>query len=105
MAIEVNDSNFNDEVINSDIPVLVDFWAEWCMPCKMLAPVIDEIAQEYEGRLKVCKLNVDKGVKTAGQYNVMSIPTLILLKNGEVVNEMVGALPKEDIIEKITPLV
>jgi len=82
MATNVTDANFEQEVLKSDIPVLVDFWAEWCMPCKMVAPAVEAIAKEYEGRVKVCKLNVDEGPETSATYGVMSIPTLALLKNG-----------------------
>lgn len=101
--IHVNDSNFKETVLDSDKPVLVDFWAEWCMPCHMVAPAIEEIAKEHDGNLKVCKLNVDEGRDTAGTYGIMSIPTLALFKNGNMVELMVGALPKESILEKIKP--
>lgn len=100
MKIEVNDGNFNLEVLESQIPVLVDFWAEWCMPCKMVAPIVEEIAKEYEGKLKVCTLDVDNARETAGHYSIMSIPTLAIFKNGEVVEKMIGALPK-DAIDKV----
>ncbi len=102
MSIEANDLNFDKEVLQSDVPVLVDFWASWCMPCKMLAPVIDEISEEYKGKLKVCKLNVDDARNTASQYQIMSIPTMVLFKNGEIIEKITGALPKETIIGKIT---
>lgn len=101
--IHVNDSNFKETVLDSDKTVLVDFWAEWCMPCHMVAPVVEEIAKEHDGNLKVCKLNVDEGRDTAGTYGIMSIPTLALFKNGNMVEVMVGALPKESILEKIKP--
>jgi thioredoxin 1 len=103
MKIEVNDDSFTAEVIESDIPVLVDFWAEWCMPCKMVMPVIDEISEEYAGRLKVCSVNVDEARNTAGEYNVMSIPTLAVFQGGELVDRVVGAVPKDMLLEKITP--
>lgn len=102
MTIEINDSNFDEEVLKSEIPVLVDFWAEWCMPCKMVAPTVSEIAKEYEGRLKVCKLNVDEARGTASEYSIMSIPTLAIFKAGKVVDKIIGALPKDKIIDKIT---
>ncbi len=102
MSIEVNDGNFQQEVLNSDVPVLVDFWAQWCMPCRMLAPVIDEISQENEGKLKVCKLNVDEARDTASKYGIMSIPTMIIFKDGESVEQITGAIPKEQIMEKVS---
>ncbi len=102
MSIEVNDANFKQEVVDSDLPVLVDFWAQWCMPCRMLAPVIDEISNETEGKLKVCKLNVDEARNTASEYGIMSIPTMILFKSGEVVEKITGALPKEQIMDKLS---
>ncbi|MBS3819025.1 thioredoxin [bacterium] len=101
--IHVNDSNFKETVLDSHKPVLVDFWAEWCMPCQMVAPAVEEIAKENDGNFKVCKLNVDEGRETAGTYGIMSIPTLALFKNGNMVEVMVGALPKESILEKIKP--
>ncbi|MCK5492834.1 MAG: thioredoxin, partial [Candidatus Omnitrophica bacterium] len=85
VEVKVTDSNFEQEVIKSDKPVLVDFWAEWCGPCRMVAPVIEEIAQEYKEKLKVCKINVDEASNTASQYGVMSIPTIAVFKNGKVV--------------------
>lgn len=105
MVKKVDDSNFEEEVLKSEIPVLVDFWAGWCMPCKMVEPVVEEIAAEYEGRLKVCKVNVDEATKTAAEYKIMSIPTLAVFKGGELVERAVGALPKKSMIAKITPYV
>ncbi|MBU1299477.1 MAG: thioredoxin [Bacteroidetes bacterium] len=101
--IEVNDSNFENEVIKSDKPVLIDFWAVWCGPCKMIAPTVEEIAKEYDGKLKVCKLDVDSNPKTAMHYSIRSIPTLLIIKGGQVVEQMVGALPKRSMVDKITP--
>jgi len=103
MEIRVNDENFKKEVLESDIPVLVDFWAEWCMPCRMVAPVVEEIAKEYQGKLKVCKLNVDEAANTASSYDIMGIPTLLLFKSGKVAEKIVGALPKAEIEKKIKP--
>ena len=103
MEISVTDVNFEQEVLRSDIPVLVDFWAEWCMPCKMVAPSVEAIAEEYKGRLKVCKLNVDEGPRTAAAYGVMSIPTLAIFKNGEIVDKVIGALPKSALETAIKP--
>ncbi len=91
----VNDANFEGEVLKSPVPVLVDFWAEWCRPCHALAPVVEDIAQEYLGRLKVVKLNVDENMQTPGRYNIRGIPTLLLFKGGEIKDQIVGAVPKE----------
>ena len=97
----VTDQNFKTEVLEAEIPVFVDFWAPWCGPCQMIGPVISEIAKELEGKVKVCKLNVDENSKTAGEYGIMSIPTMKLFKNGKIIEEMVGMQPKEIISEKI----
>lgn len=97
-AVTVTDSNFDVEVLQAKGKVLVDFWAAWCGPCRMLGPIIDEIAAEGHENLKVCKLNVDENHATAGNYNVMSIPTMIVFENGKVVNKLVGVRPKEEIL-------
>lgn len=94
MANTFTTANFNEEVLQSDVPVLVDFWASWCMPCKMLTPVIEELAEEAEG-YKVGKVNVDEEPELARQYNVMSIPTVLVFKGGQVVKQSVGVQPKE----------
>ena len=102
--IVVNDSNFEAEVIKREIPVLVDFWAEWCGPCRMLSPVVSAIAAKYEGKLKVCKVNVDEAMEVAEQYFISSIPAVKFFKNGEVVNESIGFVPQaklEQIIDSI----
>jgi thioredoxin 1 len=99
--IEFTESNFENEVIQSDVPVLVDFWAPWCGPCKMVAPIVEEISGEYAGRLKVGKLNTDDNQMVASQFGVMSIPTLMIFKGGEVVERIVGAQPKDALTGKI----
>ena len=100
---EVTDNNFQAEVIESETPVLVDFWAPWCGPCRMVAPVVEEIAQERGEALKVVKLNIDENQNTAIQFNVMSIPTLILFKGGEVAKTVIGAYPKRKLDEELEP--
>jgi thioredoxin 1 len=99
--IEFTDANFEAEVIKSDTPVLVDFWAPWCGPCKIIAPIVEEISGEYEGRLKVGKVNTDDNQKIATDFGVMSIPTLMIFKNGEVVERIIGAQPKGALTTKI----
>jgi len=103
MGININDNNFKQEVLEESLPVLVDFWAEWCGSCRMVAPVVEQIAKEYKGKLKVCKLNVDEAPKTASSYDVMSIPTLVIFKKGKVVDKIVGALPKKELESAIKP--
>lgn len=88
MEVKLTDANFKQEVLESDVPVLVDFWAEWCMPCRMIAPIVEEIAEEYQGKLKVCRLNVDEAPKTSFEYGIMSIPTLAIFKNAEMDKEL-----------------
>ncbi|MFH2146154.1 MAG: thioredoxin [Candidatus Omnitrophota bacterium] len=101
MAINLSADNFDQEVINSNIPVLVDFWAAWCSPCRMLAPIIDALALEYAGKLKVCKLNVDEASDLAAKYAVMSIPTIMLFNKGKLVKQSVGVMSKESLAEWI----
>jgi thioredoxin 1 len=103
--LHLSDTDFKKEALESDIPVLVDFWAEWCAPCQMVAPVVEEIAKEYQGKLKVCKLNVDEAPQAAGNYGIMSIPTLGIFKNGQVMEQIVGAVGKSAVEEKIRPYI
>jgi len=100
-ALHFTDANFKKEVLESNLPTLVDFWATWCGPCKMIAPHIDELAKEYEGKMKIGKVDVDTNSKVATEYGVMSIPTIIFFKNGKVSNQLVGALSKADLKRNI----
>ena len=101
MALEITDGNFDDLVLKSDKPVLVDFWAEWCGPCRMVGPVVEEISKEYEGRAIVGKLNVDNNPNISMKYGIRSIPTILFIKNGQVVDKQVGAAPKSALTEKL----
>ena len=102
--INFTDDNFETEVINSELPVLIDFWAAWCGPCKMIAPIVEELAAEYDGKVKIGKLDVDDNQQTAIKYGVRSIPTVLLLKSGEVLDTIIGAVPKAVFIEKLNSL-
>lgn len=101
MALEFTDSNFQELALSSDKPVIVDFWAEWCGPCKMVGPIVEQIAEEFEGKAIVGKLNVDTNPETAGKYGIRSIPTILFLKNGEIVDKQVGAVPKDALVKKL----
>jgi thioredoxin 1 len=101
MTTILNDQNFEQEVLKSDIPVFVDFWATWCPPCKMMEPVIEKLSEEYDGKIKICKLNVDEARQTAAAYGIEAIPTMMIFKQGEVAGNMVGAVPYEMIAQRI----
>jgi thioredoxin 1 len=101
--IEVTDGTFEEAVLKADLPTVVDFWAVWCGPCKMIAPVLEEIAGEYEGKLQIAKLDVDHNNESAMRYGVMSIPTLILFKGGKAVERIIGFMPKEKLLTKLAP--
>jgi len=102
--LEVSDDNFESEIVNSEIPSMVDFWAEWCGPCKKVGPVVEELAAEYEGKVKIAKMDVDSNRQTPAKFGIRNIPTLILFKGGEVVNTIVGAQPKTSIEEALKKL-
>ena len=104
-VLEFTDQNFDSDAVDSDMPVLVDFWATWCGPCKAIAPVIEEIAGEYDGKVKVGKVDVDKNQDTAMKYGVRSIPTLLIIKDGKVVNQIVGAVPKGNITSMLDEII
>lgn len=104
MAIAVNDSNFEEVVLKSEQPVLVDFWAEWCGPCKMMLPIVEEISKEFEGNLTVAKVDVDSSPGTAAKFGIRNIPTILFFKGGSVVDKQVGAVPKASLVEKVNKL-
>ena len=100
-VIEITDNSFQKDVLDSDIPVLVDFWAPWCGPCKMLAPTLEEISEENSGKIKIVKINVDDNQKMAAKFGIKSIPTMIIFNKGELKNQIVGSLPKQEIEKAI----
>jgi thioredoxin 1 len=102
---EVTDTNFENEVINSDLPVLIDFWAPWCAPCRAIGPVVDELSRDYSGKLKVVKMNVDDNPLTPSRFGVRSIPNLLIFKNGQVKDQIVGAVPKQMFVQAIRKVV
>lgn len=99
--IEFTDSNFDEEVLKSDKPVLVDFWAEWCGPCRMVGPIVEELAGEYEGKAKIGKVDVDSNPEVSVKYGIRSIPSLLIFKNGEVVDQIIGAVPKAHLAKQL----
>jgi len=103
--IQLTDENFEQEVVKSAQPVLVDFWAPWCGPCRMIGPVIEELAKEYAGKVKVCKLNTDEAQDTAAKYQISAIPTILLFKGGKVVQQLVGLQPKEELKKHLDELI
>ena len=104
MVKDVTDQDFEEEVIKSTLPVLVDLWAPWCGPCRMIAPVVEKLAEKYDRRFKFCRLNVDENPQTASQYRIMSIPTLMFFKDGKVVDTVIGAVPERALQSKIEEL-
>lgn len=102
--VEINDKNFDEEIAKEKGVVLVDFWAPWCGPCRMMGPIVEELAKDFEGKAKVAKLNVDESPVTAGKFSVMSIPTLIIFKDGQMVDTLVGVQEKETLVEKLNQL-
>lgn len=105
MALELTDTNFDSTVLKSDKPVLVDFWAEWCGPCRMVGPIVEELAKEYEGKVVIGKLDVDNNPAVSAQFGIRNIPTILFFKNGEVVDKQVGAVPKSVLAGKINSLI
>ena len=104
MAINITDANFEEVVLKSDKPVIIDLWAEWCGPCRMVGPIIEEISKEYEGRAIIGKLDVDSNPETTSRYGIRNIPTILFLKNGEIVDKQVGAVPKNVLVNKLEAL-
>ncbi len=105
MEYKITNANFNEEVLNSELPVLIDFYADWCGPCKMMSPVVEELAGEYEGKAKVAKINVDQEPEIAEKYDVMSIPNFVFIKNGKLVDQQIGATAKAKLVQKLDNLI
>ena len=103
--VTITDENFQKEVIKSELPVIIDFWAAWCAPCRMIAPIVEEIALEYDGKLKVGKLDVDNNQETSIKYGVRSIPTLLIFKNGQLKDTIIGAVPKSHIVQRLSNVI
>jgi len=104
MALEATDGNFEQLVLNSELPVIVDFWAEWCGPCRMVGPIVEEVGNDYEGKAVVAKVDVDSNPGITAKYGIRNIPTILFFKNGEVADKQVGAVPKSTIVNKLEPL-
>ncbi len=105
MEYKITNANFNEEVLNSELPVLIDFYADWCGPCKMMSPVVEELAKEQEGKAKVAKINVDQEPEIAEKYDVMSIPNFVFIKNGKLVDQQIGATAKAKLVQKLDNLI
>ncbi len=104
MALEISDQSFKDEVLSSSEPVLVDFWAEWCGPCRSLTPIVEELSEEFKGKIKVAKIDIDANQEVSVEYGIRNIPTLLFFKNGQVVDKVVGVQPKEKLAERLQSL-
>ena len=105
MEYKITKDNFNEEVVNSDLPVIIDFYADWCGPCKMMSPVVEELAKEYEGKAKIAKVNIDQEPEIAEKYDVMSIPNFVFIKNGKLVDRQIGATAKAKLVQKLDNLI